>query len=156
MYRFILALCLVSQISALVVAVVPYTAVPGNISLPSWVSDMLKETNLTAVFLPSSPGNPPRISPASVDVIPTDWLVPLAVHFLQWDVYVGNLAVLVWAGFVYFVSSASASKGSVEVFVRVIGWLVVGGPVAAATVLVWERDEGVYEGVAVGRGKKRL
>lgn len=176
-YRVVLGLAVVSQMTALAVSLIPESAIPkapvGNRVSP-WVLEMLREVNFRNVFLPTWPSNPPAVDPSSVEVIPTDWLAPLAVHFLQWDIYCGNLAVLIWAGCLYYLASSSSSRVSsvslsnnntkmtttttgfgdnVTILVKALGWFVLGGPVAAAAFLLWERDEAVYRR-ELAEGKK--
>ncbi|KAK4213452.1 hypothetical protein QBC37DRAFT_422913 [Rhypophila decipiens] len=157
-YMAILGLAVMSHMTVLIMALVPASAIPNSLagSLPSGLLERFKEVDLYKAFVPIWPGNPPTIDPASVKVIPTDWMAPLATHFLQWDVYCGNLAVLLWAGFLYYAASYSSSTSSGVsgiVVVKSLGWLVFGGPVAAATYLLWERDDGVYQRELAG-GKK--
>ncbi|KAM7195756.1 hypothetical protein V8F20_007326 [Naviculisporaceae sp. PSN 640] len=161
-YKTILVISVYSHLSVLLIALIPASAIPASVAgvLPSWIPEMLGEASFSEVFIPALPSNPPSVDPSTVDVIPSNWLAPLAVHFLQWDVYCGNLAVLIWAVFMYYVAAASSkavssSSSGAKVIGKTLGWFVVGGPVAAATYLLWERDEGVYRKELVG-GKKAI
>lgn len=163
-YRTILAISVFSHLSVLLIALIPESAIRTSLvgSLPPWVPEMFREATFSKVFFPAWPSNPPSVDPSTVEVIPTTWLAPLAVHFLQWDVYCGNLAVLIWAGFLYYVavvaagssSSSKAAPGSgLKALWKTLGWFIVGGPVAAATYLLWERDGSVYRRELVGEKK---
>lgn len=92
----------------------------------------------------------PWNSPAGGDPASPTGKSELAKLFLQWDVACGGLAILAWASFVYLV--AQPSKGFLrDVVPKVLTDRVVGGPVAATTVLFMERDAAVLGWSAKGK-----
>ncbi|KAE8396174.1 hypothetical protein BDV23DRAFT_193037 [Aspergillus alliaceus] len=111
------------------------------------------------------------LHPRRVFEVPFPWEQPVrgvrsvgeGVHlFLRWDYIIGSAGVLVWAGALYSAARKRVygKTGLVATLVKsvVLGALV--GPVGAAVVLLWERDEmvvcemgGVRRGVVAG-GKK--
>lgn len=85
----------------------------------------------------------PRLSP-SVQVTSAG---EGALWFLQWDDLIGSTALLLWALALY---KAAHQQVSVELRWAELGWKVVLlsvaiGPVGAAVVLIWARDELVFE-----------
>ncbi|KAK3318803.1 hypothetical protein B0H66DRAFT_558219 [Apodospora peruviana] len=157
-YQFALELSVVGHLGLLAVAVTPPTVVPSSGWAAPWLSTMLKEVDFSRAFVPTSLTDPPSVMEELgklVDRVPAGWLAPLAKHFLQWDVYSANAAVLIWAAFLYSraagLSTARTSPGTV--FIKACGWFVVGGPTAAAAILLRERDDAVVEN-EVGKGKK--
>lgn len=176
-YRLILGLTVLSQCTTLLIGLVSDGTLSTvsrmtGMEFPEWVYSMLRDVNLRDVLIPASPFNPPGVDPTAVKVIPSkNWLAPLAVHFLQWDVYCGNFAVLIWVTFLYYVAhvayvdpglvSAPSLDGKFSpsftptwkgVVTKAVGWFLVGGPVASAAWLMWERDEVVFG--AMGRMRR--
>ncbi|KAK3323838.1 hypothetical protein B0T19DRAFT_486138 [Cercophora scortea] len=144
------------------------TAVPFA---PEWMAALLTQVDLSSAFAPTLPrgGKVGGFDFAasfggSGRRVPGDFLPPLAKIFLQWDVYSANAAMLIWAVYVYGVSRSvvtAAAGRSVGYWTsgwlvasKAVGWFMVGGPVAAATFLMWERDEAAFRVVAGGGGKK--
>ncbi|KAI5859374.1 hypothetical protein GGS23DRAFT_586178 [Durotheca rogersii] len=95
-------------------------------------------------------------APLSID--PTAYgsgdLSPLVVRFLQYDLYTGGAALLLWA---FYLNRSTA--GSRVGWGRALGttalWGLVGGPAAATLALLWQRDEIVREGEEEDETKKR-
>lgn len=138
-YKFTLALCVVAQMGFLAIALTPPSALPASLAASyPWLSAMLKEVNIGSA-IPRALWDPPSIDVSGLEKIRMAWLAPLAKHFLQWDVYSGNFALLTWAAYQYWAAGVGGGKR----FVKGLGWLVVGGPVATAAYLLWERDEAV-------------
>lgn len=140
-YKFTMGLCVVAQMGFLAIALTPPTALPANLeaSYP-WLLAMLKEVNIGSA-IPRVLWDPPSVDVEGLEKIWMAWLAPLAKHFLQWDVYSGNFALLTWAAYQYWAAGVGGGKR----FVKALGWLAVGGPVATAAFLLWERDEAVVE-----------
>ncbi|KAK3688187.1 hypothetical protein B0T22DRAFT_479455 [Podospora appendiculata] len=162
-YKFILALCATSQLALLGLALTPYTAVPAGWA-PGWTA-LFKQVDLSSAFVPTLPrGDVGAVGFASFGGrrVPGDFLPPLAKIFLQWDVYSANAAMLIWAVYVYGVSRSvwkaaghiTAQTSGLLVAVKSVGWFLVGGPVATATFLLWERDEAAVRVMTVVSTKK--
>ncbi|KAK0636990.1 hypothetical protein B0T17DRAFT_484014 [Bombardia bombarda] len=139
-YKFVLTICIVSHLGVLAIAVVPHTIVSDNSPYALALSAILKQVDFSSAFIPASLWNPPTVDPNSVDRIPADWLAPLAIHFFQWDIYSTHVAVVIWAGYLYSVATSVSSGGLGKMTGRVVFWFLVGGPVAVAACLLWERD----------------
>ncbi|KAL7660371.1 hypothetical protein ACMYSQ_003252 [Aspergillus niger] len=122
--------------------------------------------SLSTILAPSilSPEYRTSLHPSIVFGIPTPWTSPViqvasiadGVHaFLRWDYLIGSAGMVVWAWRLYG-NAVKMDKGGamgwcewVSLVVRVGLLGVVAGPVGAAVVLVWGRDEMVF-----GRGEK--
>ncbi|KAK3400329.1 hypothetical protein B0T20DRAFT_373917 [Sordaria brevicollis] len=140
-YKFTMGLCVVAQMGFLVIALTPPTALPADLAASyPWLSAMLKEVDIGSA-IPRALWDPPYIDVSSLEKIRMAWLAPLAKHFLQWDVYSGNSGLLTWAAYQYWAAGVGGGKR----FVKALTWLVLGGPVAMAAYLLWERDEAAIE-----------
>ncbi|KUI68481.1 hypothetical protein VM1G_04663 [Cytospora mali] len=140
-YRYILFLCFVPQILLLTVAVTPATVVPDVLK------PMFQDVDLVSAFIPYWPWNSPTANElagaaaglASATVVTADGKADLVKLFLQWDVYCGGAAILTWAVFIYGVARPEKSViGSIVP--KAVFWMVLGGPVGAAAMLLLERD----------------
>jgi hypothetical protein len=79
-----------------------------------------------------------------------------ALRFLQYDEYIGSTAVLIWASFMAaraWPKDASSLGAIAAVFIGAFT-CITRGPIAAATILLWMRDEIVLESALVSSGKK--
>lgn len=149
LYRGIALLSFAPQTALLAIAATPASAVPDALFsyLPFLTRDVFVHVTLRSAFIPLLPWNSPVVeSVARKAVVSPEGLAELVKLFLQWDVYVGGAAVLVWGVFVYSVARPEkAFWGST--LPRVLGWTVLGGPVGAAVMLLWERDEVARRGL---------
>lgn len=76
------------------------------------------------------------------------------VHtFLRWDYNIGTAGVLAWAVHSYLASGQRVTLGGIG---KVLGLTALAGPVGAAVVLIWERDETVFAREREAAEKKRL
>ncbi|KAJ4402645.1 hypothetical protein N0V85_005266 [Neurospora sp. IMI 360204] len=140
-YKFIMTICGVAQLGFLAIALTPPTALPASLAASyPWLSAILREVNIGSA-IPRALWDPPSIDVSSLEKIWMAWLAPLAKHFLQWDVYSGNFALLTWAAYQCWAAAVGGGKR----FGKALGWFVLGGPVATAAYLLWERDEAVVE-----------
>ncbi|KAK4176142.1 hypothetical protein QBC36DRAFT_329911 [Triangularia setosa] len=144
-YRFVIFTSVLVHLPILLVSLTPASMAFG----PVWLRDMISQTTFSNVFVPYGVWNPPVVDPVKVAALGGDnkaelsWLPRLTKHFLHYDIGCPTLAILVWAGYNYRV--AVGNGGGIEMG-KLVGWLLVGGPVALATVLIWERDEGFLSG----------
>lgn len=156
-YRFILFLCFVPQILLLTVAVIPATIVPEVLK------PIFQQVGLLSAFAPYWPWNSPTANElaaaagfwgrlaglASSKGVAADGKADLVKLFLQWDGYCGGAAILIWAVRSYYGAARpeKSAKSVKSVFRSIMPkfalWMVLGGPVAAAAMLLWERDETV-------------
>lgn len=151
LYRTVAALSFVPHTVLLALAATPAHAVPEAVLaiLPGITRDTFAQVTLARAFVPTMPWAS-SVVPTGVGagVVAVEGLTELVKLFLQWDVYVGGLAVLVWAVFVY--SVATPQRGFLgSVLPRVLVWTAFGGPVGAATMLLWERDASTSRGRSV-------
>jgi hypothetical protein len=161
-YRFVLTLCITTHIPIILLTLLPTSLFPSSISAPSALLTLASQ-NPSSVFLPYFPFPSTRVD-----------LAKGVQTFLQWDIYIGSMAFVLWATLLY--RNATAEKTIVdpntslpiyrELLVgerrrdmgirwrglvwKVFGWGLLGGPVGATAVLLWERDEIVRQKVKQG------
>ncbi|OJJ68122.1 hypothetical protein ASPBRDRAFT_47070 [Aspergillus brasiliensis CBS 101740] len=132
-----------------------HTLIPHLVTLTISLSTILAPAIL-------SPEYRTALHPSIVFGIPTPWTSPViqvnsvadGVHaFLRWDYLIGSVGMVVWAWRLYTNAVRKVSGGHtmgwcewVSLVVRVALLGVVAGPVGAAVVLVWGRDEMVLGG----------
>jgi hypothetical protein len=135
-YRAALFITISTHLALLAVAVTPSSAIPAGWPTLSTIFD---QVTINSAIIPPSLYCPPTVDPK---VIPADALAPLSHFFLIWDVYCGSLALLLWAVYLRRVAAGTADGFSwTSLLVKVVGSTAVGGPITAAAVLLWERDE---------------
>jgi hypothetical protein len=134
-YRYIIALCVASQLALLAVALTPATAVP-----PTWAA-VFHETTLETAFVPYWPWAAPALNTALPIV--ADGRAEIARLFFQWDIYCGGAALLAWSLYLFGVSRLEV--GTLTMVPKVVFWTALGGPTAAAAVVLWERDAVLLE-----------
>jgi len=134
-YRYVVALCVLSQLALAAVALTPPSAVPD-----SW-RGLVTEVTLRSAFVPYWPWDTPVVDATVVGK--GEGLAELARLFFQWDIYCGGTAIFVWALYVYKV--ARPNRSLLGLLPKVVVWGVLGGPTAAATIILWERDGVIAE-----------
>lgn len=125
-YRLILGICLISQISTVFYII--------------FASDL----SLRDVFLPPFPSSSWKMSSAAN-----------GVHvFLLWDYYGTGVSALIWALSIWKSAYTTTNPRSDipwgRTVARVLIFLLLGGPIAAATDLLWERDTILSQGLEKG------
>lgn len=114
-YRFILGLCLLSQISTILYII--------------FASDM----SIMEIFWPANPSIHWKMSSISN-----------GTHvFLIWDFYTSAVSSLIWAFSLLQLATATTSTARFswkESLAKSVIWTILGGPFAATTVLLWDRD----------------
>jgi hypothetical protein len=133
-YTFVLTLCMVTHIPAVILSLLPPGIVPESILTLAY----LARPSFTSTFIPPLPlGQPIQYMAEGVHI------------FLLWDMYIGSASGLLWAIVLY--QNVSVGKqitaSNVSLLAKLIIWTVLGGPVAAWTILMWERDEVVKQKV---------
>lgn len=135
-YTFSLAFCVATCLPAVVLSLLPPDIVPDTMPGIAY----LARTSFTSTFIPPLPlGQPIRNMAEGVHI------------FLLWDMYIGSVAGLLWAIALYQnVSTRKESAASrSSLILKTMIWTILGGPVAAWTILVWERDKILVEKVKV-------
>jgi len=163
-YGLVLTFCIITHVSALVLAILPHHMLPDMYIDPTFVS-LVGSTTFASVFLPPLPlpGHQAQDLTAGVHA------------FLQWDMYISATALLLWGSVLYRDTSLENERieslpihrirsiipGSAtwqgwqrsswqKLTVKVWGWSIVAGPFGALAVLFWERDEIVKEKIKQG------
>ncbi|KAI1808766.1 hypothetical protein F4811DRAFT_559144 [Daldinia bambusicola] len=75
---------------------------------------------------------------------------PLVADFYLFDLYLGNGAMLLWALYLYLKQTGSSPAKAIQ---KAVVWSFLGGFVAGAFALLWERDELVQEGESDAKRK---
>ena len=158
-YRFVMALCIMSHLPVLLITLLPYWIVPD--SAPTLAA--LSQSNFFEVYVPYFPLLSYQVPNLAV-----------GVHtFLQWDLYVGSTAFLLWAILLY--RNATTEKAIVDpntslpiyrelllgegledrmlwrkLLLKIVVWSLVSGPVGALSILLWERDAIVRQKIKQG------
>jgi hypothetical protein len=158
-YRFILALCITTHLPVLLISLLPSWIIPD--SAPALAS--LSRSNFIDVFIPYFPLLSYQVPNLAV-----------GVHtFLQWDLYVGSTAFMLWAVLLY--RNATTEKASVDpntrlpiyrelllgermedgmlwrkALLKIVVWSFISGPVGALAILLWERDAIVRQKIKQG------
>jgi hypothetical protein len=163
-YRFVLTLCIFTHLSTVILTLFPTTIIPSSFSPPGAFLTLASQTP-SSVFIPYS-------------LFPSTHIPGLASGvqtLLQWDIYIGSTAFVLWAVLLY--TNATTEKTIVdpntslpiyrEVLVserrggdqglewkklcwKVLGWGVVGGPIGAVAALLRERDAIVRQKIKQG------
>lgn len=149
-YQFALTLCVATHLPVLAVAALPAplraalasasaSVLPAGVAAP-----VLAQVTFARTFVPwPLPAGPPAVSRDAYG--PGD-LAAVTLNFLQYDFYSGSVPFLLWAMYLH---QTTVRNPRFLAMLRKVGfWLVLGGPLAAVTALVWERDEVVKEGEA--------
>ncbi|KAK0724535.1 hypothetical protein B0H67DRAFT_481923 [Lasiosphaeris hirsuta] len=132
-YKYAIGLCAVSQMSLLTVALTPASAVP------QFLSGVFSKVTFAAI-VPWWPWNAPIVPIAATTGEPSAGVVlaELTLLFFQWDMYCAGVGILVWSLYLFRVACPSASLTAHAP--KVLFWTAIGGPKAAAAVILWERD----------------
>jgi hypothetical protein len=129
-YQFVILMAIISNL----ISIVP-TLTPSSIFtfFNPFLSTVVK-SNFSDVFIPSSAilGKPMQTFTRGV------------LTFAQADFYVGDLAMLIWAVLLQNEAKAMPKNkpdSTLKLLFKVAGWTLIGGPIAATAILLWERDE---------------
>jgi hypothetical protein len=141
-YDVVFAAGVLGQLPLLVLALGP----GPRLVLPAFLA-RYAGVPLADVFVPRAPLDPPRIAAESVAALADGELAPLAHFFLQYDVYIGGGALLVWALYLHQAGvRRGPGSGALGLAARTVVWLGLGGIAAAVSGLLWERDWHVLRG----------
>lgn len=135
-YGFVLKLCAGTHLCVLGAAFL------------SQFNDSLPTVSLSRLLMPTSLSHPPTLAALSPPVSALDSR-EVVVSFLRWDIYCASAAFSIWAGYHTYHSERGASI--LGIAARIVFWTVVGGPIAPAAVLLWDRDT-----AALTRARKGL
>lgn len=145
-YRAVALASFGPQTALLAVAATPAHLVPDALvkHVPGLTRDLFRQITLTNAFVPCLPWASPAVVTTTTTsvgggVVAADGLPQLVQNFLQWDVYLGGAAVLAWAVFVHAAARPGTSVWG-GTLPRAAVYTVLGGPVGAATMLLWDRD----------------
>lgn len=135
-YTGIIGISTIAHIAILAIASTPGHVIPSL--WPDVVRDAFVETSFLSVFAPAPPWSPPIVDATVVPISP-DAMPPLVLWFLQWDLYSGTTAMLLWA--VYLCRAAEPESSLGDVAGKALLWTAVCGPVGAVAVMLRGRDE---------------
>ena len=135
-YRLVFALCMITHVSAITIVILPSTTLLGYSSMLT----RLLRNDFADAFVPYGFDINYKVSSLAAGTL----------TFLQWDIYVGSAAFLIWVSALY----RDAVKQTVlqESGGRSVWWnlawkipclTLISGPVGAVTVLLSERDKTV-------------
>ncbi|KAI0834858.1 hypothetical protein F5Y06DRAFT_278085 [Hypoxylon sp. FL0890] len=139
-YQFALAISVVGHMPILLISILPDSLRSSLASAFPKYAPLLSQITFARTFVPYPLSAPPTIDPLAYG--PGE-LAPLTVNFLQYDLYTGNLALLLWAMYLH---ATTAGRSVGETLRTTIFWTLVGGPSGAVVALLWDRDEVVKEG----------
>jgi len=123
-YLFTMVFCTVTFIPVLLI-----TLLPASVFESAFNSSPIFSATFDGVFVPYYPILSHKVPDLAGGVL----------TFLQWDLYVGSTAVVLWTVLLY--RNASIGKTSIASIVwKVFTWTLVSGPMGAVTMLLWERD----------------
>lgn len=148
-YRFVLLITIAIHLPLLEVALLPGEYVPAE-----WpaIRKVFEQTNFWNVFIPAAWSNAPSLD-QSLTTVSASALAPLVKYLLQWDAYGGGAAVLLWS--VYLRKTVGDAISWFDIARKLVFWTALGGLVAPAAVLLWERDELIAERSEIEERKTR-
>jgi hypothetical protein len=146
-YATTLAICAVAQISTM------------SVSITSKLFPSLFTPAAAAALAPSRVWNlnQPLFSAHTVANLGEGVLT-----FLQMDEVTGSIATLIWAGTMHWKATTAQKGGDVDwkywavMQAKILGSIAVGGPVAPAALLMWERDDMILAKRGEAEGKKEI
>ncbi|KAI1854539.1 hypothetical protein JX265_007591 [Neoarthrinium moseri] len=148
-YGFALTVATFSHVPVLALSVLPPPLRKLLASFFPSYATYIERGTFANIFVPHSPSSPPSVVPtayASGD------LAPVAIQFLQYDLFVASVPFLLWALYLY---QTTVKNPSLVTALKNVGyWTLIGGPHAAVAVLLRERDDTVLEGEAPLEKKK--
>ncbi|ESZ93717.1 hypothetical protein SBOR_5902 [Sclerotinia borealis F-4128] len=161
-YRFLLALCVLTHLPILLIALIPASAISDILPKLAPYANL----NFFDIYVPYFP------FPLTQRV--SD-LASGSHTFLQWDLATGSTALLLWAILLYrnatteraivdpntslpsyqireMLAGERSKAGALrrKLLVKISVWTVLSGPIGAATALLWERDEIVRQKIKQG------
>ncbi|RYP04998.1 hypothetical protein DL765_009980 [Monosporascus sp. GIB2] len=141
LYSIVTLLGVAVQVTILLLVFAP-AAVRESLALSYAGLGAFVEPSVTfaSVFVPHGPLSSPVVDPASLG---SGDLAPLAIHFLQYDMYFGCMAILLWA--LYLHRNAVKKTTGRQVAGKVLWWFALGGFAGAVSTLLWERDTIIEE-----------
>lgn len=142
-YRLVLGVSILSQL-----AIYAHVLASTTPAATHWAR------TLGQILLPYWAWNSPVVGPEATQVAGVQGLADLVKLFLQWDIYSGCVALVVWACHVYLVAVPGKTSKRLHVLggvLQVAFYLLLGGPAAVAAKLLSERDDALL----LGGGKKQ-
>ncbi|KAL3419425.1 hypothetical protein PVAG01_09647 [Phlyctema vagabunda] len=158
-YVFVLFLCMSTHIPVILITLVPRSKLPET-----WKRLVyLARNNFFHVFVPYFPSPSYQVTKYGEGVL----------TFLQWDLYIGSTALLLWSVVLYRNATAERTivdpntslpiyrelltgvRGSEEEVWRKLSWKIgswtlVSGPMGALAILLWERDAMIRQKIKQG------
>ena len=149
-YGFVVLLSVAMQVAVLPLALAPLQLRESlALTVPALGALAGPSVSFSSVFVPASVLAPPTVDPAA---IASGDLAPLATTFLQYDMYFGCGALLLWA--LYLRRNAVPRTSTLKIATKTAWWFLLGGFAAAAATLLWERDSIIDEEDKIRRKTK--
>ncbi|KAI1097164.1 hypothetical protein F4804DRAFT_339472 [Jackrogersella minutella] len=139
-YQFGLTISAVTHLPILLLSLLPTPLRSSLASVFPKYASVFSQVTFARTFVPYPVSAPPTVNPAAYG--PGE-LAPIMVNFLQYDLYTGNTALLLWALYLHF---TTAGRPTGKTLRTAIFWALVGGPSGATLALLWDRDELVKQG----------
>ena len=137
-YGFVVLLSVVSQVSVLQLALAPPAVRESLVqTVPALAAFAEPSVSFASVFVPRGT---PFSSSTVVDptAIASGELAHLAIFFLQYDMYFGCGALVLWA--LYLHRNTVRRASALQTAAKTVWWFALGGFAAATATLLWERD----------------
>jgi hypothetical protein len=141
-YKFILGICMITQLPVLAFTLLP----PSTLSRLSPSLSSIPHSTFADVFVPYLPGLNFEVANLSAGIL----------TFLQWDLYIGSTALLLWAMVLCRTSKSSptiygdANVGWGRIAWKTLVWTLMSGPAGAVSALLLERDAVVGQKIKGG------
>ncbi|KAI2626561.1 hypothetical protein GGR54DRAFT_476670 [Hypoxylon sp. NC1633] len=143
-YEFGLTMCAATHVPILALSLLPDSLRSSVAAVFPKLAPVVSQVTFARTFVPHPLSPPLTVDPAAYG--PGD-LAPMAINFLQYDIYTGNLALLLWALYLHFTTTG---RDPARTFGKTAFWTLVAGPIGAALALLWDRDEVVRLGEGEG------
>lgn len=134
-YRFVMLICVATHLALLEVTLTPAEFVPKELPV---IRTVLEQATFSKTFIPVGFSSAPTLD-QSVAGVSSSNMAAMVRYLLQWDAYGASVAILLWAVYLRRVAGDGISWAAISG--KVLFWTAVGGLVAPAAILLWERDE---------------
>lgn len=139
-YQFGLTLCTITHVPIMLVSALPGPVRSALVSAFPKFAPFFSQVTFARTFVPHPLFAPRTVDPAAY--APGD-LAAMVINFLQYDLFTGNTALLLWALYLHFTTARRPAAKTLEIAAF---WSLLAGPIGATLALLWDRDELVKEG----------
>ncbi|OTB08329.1 hypothetical protein M426DRAFT_182430 [Hypoxylon sp. CI-4A] len=139
-YQFSITLGAVTQLPVVILSLLPAHLRASLAAVFPKYAFVFTDVTFARTFIPFPLGGSPVVDPTNYG--PGE-LSPITMNFLQYDLYTGSTALLLWTLYVYSTTPGRSFSAGLP---KAVFWTLIGGPSAASAALLWDRDEIVKEG----------